>query len=441
MVLFNSFEVEKWMDTYEYTPDVLNVAETCCSSISMDELSSFSDGNPVTALMPTSRRLTYGSIRGSSALRHSVANLCSDASRHSLTEDNVIITQGAIGANFLVLYSLIGPGDHVICVYPTYQQLYSVPVSLGADVSLWTLRSETGYIPSVNELSGLIRDSTKMIIINNPNNPTGAVIPTGILEKIAALAKERGIILLSDEVYRPLFHNGYNHPNSPPPATALDYEKIIVTGSMSKAFALAGIRIGWIASRDRAILERLAAARDYTTISVSQLDDYVAGYALSSGVIDRLLRRNVALAATNLSLLKEFVDAHNDICHWVQPSAGTTAFIQFCVSGRPVDDVSFCKDLLEKTQILFCPGSLCFGGGRDFLGFVRVGYVCETTVLQKALTKLDNKKGILSIPRPSAPGHLVTSGSSENTIVEYAPYVLEIATGPFCMDQLVAINY
>jgi aspartate/methionine/tyrosine aminotransferase len=136
-------------------------------------------------------------------------------------------------------------------------------------------------------------------------------------------------------------------------------------------------------------MHNLAAARDYTTISVSQLDDCIATYALSPKVKDRLLKRNVALATKNISLLKDFVDQHEDICQWNQPSAGTTAFIRFCFNGRPIDDVSFCKDLLNETRVLFCPGSLCFGGGKDFTGFVRVGYVCETAVLLEALTKLD----------------------------------------------------
>jgi DNA-binding transcriptional MocR family regulator len=162
MVPFKTFEVEQWMDTYENTPDVLNVAETCCSSISIDELSRFSDDKLNSLRIPTSLKLTYGPILGSPALRQRVAALCSDASRHCLTEDNVIITQGAINANFLVLYGLIGPGDHVVCAYPTYQQLYSVPASLGADVSLWALRPEAGYIPSVDDLSTLIRDNTKV---------------------------------------------------------------------------------------------------------------------------------------------------------------------------------------------------------------------------------------------------------------------------------------
>jgi DNA-binding transcriptional MocR family regulator len=162
MVQFVPFEVEQWMDTYETTPNVLNIAETCCSSISIDELSSLSGDQQNPVKLPTCHSLTYGSIRGSSTLRQRVADLCSHESRQCLTEDNVLVTQGAISANFLALYSLIEPGDHVICVYPTYQQLYSVPASLGADVSLWTLRSDAGYIPSIDDLRALIKDTTKV---------------------------------------------------------------------------------------------------------------------------------------------------------------------------------------------------------------------------------------------------------------------------------------
>lgn len=126
------------MDRFENTPGVLNVAETCASSISIDDLVRLSEDADKEPML-TSSKLTYGSIRGSAALRNSVAGLHS-GSDHQLTEDNVIIAQGGISANFLVLYSLLGPTDHVICVYPTYQQLYLVPESFGADVSLWRLK-------------------------------------------------------------------------------------------------------------------------------------------------------------------------------------------------------------------------------------------------------------------------------------------------------------
>lgn len=228
-----------------------------------------------------------------------------------------------------------------------------------------------------------------MIIINNPNNPTGAPISTDIVQRIARVAEEKGIILFSDEVYRPLFHGGaLGEIEVSLPATTLGYQKTVVTGSMSKGYALAGIRVGWIASRDKSIISAIMSARDYTTISVSQIDDQIASYALSPAVRPSLVERNMALARINAKLVKEFVERHKSVCSWVEPRAGTTAFIRFTKNGEPVDDVEFCLDLLDKTKILFCAGSRCFGGDEDFKGYVRMGYVCETDVLVEGLKRL-----------------------------------------------------
>ena len=228
-----------------------------------------------------------------------------------------------------------------------------------------------------------------MIVINNPNNPMGSTTPKPILAQIVAFARQRGIIILSDEVYSPLYHSLPANQDAPPSILTFGYDKTVATGSMSKAFALAGIRTGWIASRDRSIIEAVAAARDYTTISVSQLDDQVAGYALSESVLRPLLERNMALARTNLELLSAFVEKYAAVCSWVRPTAGTTALVQFIKkNGAPVDDPSFVLDVLEKTKVLFMPASPCFGQGRDFGGFVRLGYVCETEVLVEGLEKL-----------------------------------------------------
>jgi aspartate/methionine/tyrosine aminotransferase len=406
MVKIEPFEIEQWMDRLETTPGVLNIAETCAASVSVDDLMSLSEDKDAASPLFLSRKLTYGAIRGSDALRQRVASLLDRASdAEPLPADNVVITQGAIAANFLTFYTLVGPRDHVICVYPTYQQLYSVPESLGAEVSLWKLREENGYVPDASELEELVRENTKvgppdfperlplidwgqMIVINNPNNPMGSTIPRAVLEEIVAFARQRDIIILSDEVYSPLYHSLPAGQEAPPSILALGYDRTIATGSMSKAFALAGIRTGWIASRHKAIIDDVAAARDYTTISVSQLDDQVASYALSEPVVGPLLKRNTQLAQTNLELLSAWVDKYAEACSWVKPTAGTTALLQFKKDGVPVDDPSFVLDVLDKTKVLVMPASPCFGLGRDFRGFVRLGYVCETAVLQETLPKL-----------------------------------------------------
>ncbi len=168
-----------------------------------------------------------------------------------------------------------------------------------------------------------------MIVINNPNNPTGTTIPKTLLREIVEFARERGIIVLADEVYSPLYHSLPHGQDPPPSILSFGYDKTVATGSMSKAYALAGIRLGWIASRDRSIIDLALTARDYTTISVSQLDDQVASYALSDAVLPSLMKRNLELARTNLGHLSAFVDKYSSVCSWTKPTAGTTALVQF----------------------------------------------------------------------------------------------------------------
>lgn len=226
-----------------------------------------------------------------------------------------------------------------------------------------------------------------MIVINNPNNPTGATIPTKTLEHIADVARKHNIILFADEVYRPLFHS-LEPSEIPPSVLSLGWERTVVTSSMSKAWALAGIRVGWVASQDASIIEKIAVARDYTTISVSQLDDQVASFALSEDVRPQLIERNLNLARKNLQILDDFVHSHSRWVSWVKPTAGTTAFIQFKKDGKPVQDEEFCINVLEETKVMFLPGCKCFGHGKGFEGYVRIGYVSETEVLVEALNKL-----------------------------------------------------
>ena len=153
----------QWMDRYE-TVAKYNIAETCCAPVSVEDLKEFCEDKSLSPL-DLSAKLSYGSIRGSDRLRGTLADLYSVKASTPLPSDNVLITAGAIQANFLLLYALVGPGDHVICHYPTYQQLYSVPESLGAEVSLWKSKEAEGWKLDIEELKGLIRPNTKLIII------------------------------------------------------------------------------------------------------------------------------------------------------------------------------------------------------------------------------------------------------------------------------------
>ncbi|KAI8937517.1 hypothetical protein NX059_005235 [Plenodomus lindquistii] len=385
MVKIDEFAVEAWMDAYEHHCKY-NIAETCCASISIDQLRELSD-DKTHDVIDTSKILNYGAIRGSEELRNNLARLYSAKITNPLPADNILTTAGAIQANYLAAYALVGPGDHVICHYPTYQSLYEVPKQLGADVDLWKASPDNKWAPAIDDLKTLIKPTTKLIILNNPNNPTGAILGKTFLEAVIEIAKEHYITILCDEVYRPLFHSiSPLDKDFPPSLLSMGYENVVVTGSLSKAYSLAGIRVGWLASRSSAIIERIASARHYTTISVSQLDEQIAAFALHASTVHGLLARNIQLAKTNLALLERFIIKNEDECEWVRPVAGTTAFVRFHREGKPVDSVDFCKKLLEKTGVLFVPGSRAFGD--EWKGYVRIGFVNQTDLVKAGLDEV-----------------------------------------------------
>jgi aspartate/methionine/tyrosine aminotransferase len=214
------------------------------------------------------------------------------------------------------------------------------------------------------------------------------VLTSQELQHIVDIVREHDLIIHSDEVYRPLFHadSTEDHPKS---LLDLPYEKSIVTGSMSKAFSLAGIRVGWLASGSQVLLERCAAARDYTSISVSQIDDQIATVATSREVMNKILDRNIRLAVKNKAAVQSLIDEFSSICSWTAPSGGTTAMIQIRrPSEELIDDVEFCQSLQETTGTMLVPASHCFGDGQDFAGYVRIGYVCRHEELVAGLEKL-----------------------------------------------------
>ncbi|KAH1743003.1 hypothetical protein KXV22_007161 [Aspergillus fumigatus] len=377
-----------WMDAHE-TWATHNLAETCCASISLDDLLAFAGNKDRATLVDFSQKQTYGPIRASDALRSNIAHLYRSDRCEPLSKDNILVTNGAIHANFLALYANVARGDHVICHYPTYQQLYSVPESFGAEVSLWRADGQNGWQVSLNDLRSLIRPNTKVIIINNPQNPTGAVLSREVLQEIVDIARQHGIIIHSDEVYRPLFHSLENGQDEPPSILSFNYEKTVATSSVTKAFSLAGIRVGWIASRSREIIEQCATARDYTLISVSQVDDRIATCALSEPTVSNILKRNLDLARGNLDLLDGFVREFAWATRWNRPHGGTTAFIKFVNKDNlAIDDVEFCTRLQKEFGVMFVPGSRCFGEDTNFKGYVRIGYVCERQVLIDGLEAL-----------------------------------------------------
>lgn len=365
------FAVEQFMDAYE-TGIQNNLGETCCLSLSLDEIAELSGEE---FKLDTKKSLTYRDIRGSDPLRTGIAEMYGP----SFCKENVLITNGAIGANFLLYYTLAGDGGHAICVNPTYSQLYSVPKMFGSEVDLLDLKSEDGFVPNMNTLKSMIKDNTMLIIINNPNNPLGSVISTELLIEICDLCKENNIYLHCDEVYRPIFH-ALPEGVEPPVSACELYDQAIVTGSMSKAFSVAGIRLGWMITKDLKVLDSAASRRDYNMISVSTIDDDIAQYVLKNR--DCVIKRNFSLCRKNFSILKEFISNSNGKFELYNvPQGGTVCLLKI----KGVQNTSaFGIFLAEKFQTLAVPGE-CF----NTPGTIRIGYANSTPDIERGLKTLE----------------------------------------------------
>ncbi|CAB3755644.1 aminotransferase [Paraburkholderia humisilvae] len=360
------FGVERWMDLYEHRCE-LNLAETCVASLTVGELLRIAGKEDALLAEILPMRLTYGAIDGTERLRANIASLY-----EKQRVPNVLITHGAISANALVYETLVEPGDHVISVLPTYQQHYSIPESYGAQVGILRLREENGFLPDLDELRRMVTDRTRVIAINNPNNPTGSLMDQPFLEQLVDIARSCGAYVLCDEVYRGTDQHGNGFTAS---ITDL-YEKGISTGSMSKTWSLAGLRVGWIAA-DVDLIARVRTHRDYNTISVGMLNDLLASIALEHR--GALLERNHSILRTHLALLDKWVAAEPALSY-VKPKSGTTALVRVDVDMTSRD---FCVALVEKTGVMFTPGSAL-----DMEGYVRIGYTNSRDVLEAGLARV-----------------------------------------------------
>ncbi|HEL2380811.1 TPA: aminotransferase [Streptococcus suis] len=358
------FGVEEWLNVHENSA-IYDIAGVSISSLTLEELFALSGTNPedfYKKLQGT--KLNYGWIEGSLAFKKSVSQLYT-----GVKPEQILQTNGATEANLLVLYSLIEPGDHVISLYPTYQQLYDIPKSLGAEVDLWQIEEENGWLPDLEKLRQLIRPNTKMICINNANNPTGAVMDRTYLEELVEIASEVGAYILSDEVYRSF--------------SGLDvlsiievYDKGIAVNSLSKTYSLPGIRVGWVAANHQ-VTDILRDYRDYTMICAGVFDDMVAQLALASR--KEILKRNRRILEENLAILDQWIEEEPRVSY-IRPAVVSTSFVKIAVE-MPMEE--FCLQLLQEHGVLLVPGNRF---NRD--GYVRLGFACEQETLIKGLEKL-----------------------------------------------------
>jgi len=354
-VRIEPFQLERWMTKYEVMVK-WDIAESGIYPMSLRE---------ILDLLPTAERETeldrllnlrlgYSEACGSAELRSLLAGTYENTS-----PDEILVTTGAIEANFLLLNELLSAGDRVVAVSPAYQQLHSVAKAIGCDVALWTLRDDGGFHFDLDDLRALATSGTRMIVINTPHNPTGAMLSEQDLREIYALAEEIDAWVLSDEAYRWL-----DLPGSPPLAPPMRNlgPRAISTGTFSKPFGLPGLRIGWIAAPED-VVRRCWGLRDYISLSPGKLNDALAVLAFRHR--NQIVERTRQIVAENLPFAERWFAENEDLVSWTPPRGGILALMKYQLDLPSLEVANL---LAEDYSVMLAPGS-AFG----YEGYLRIG--------------------------------------------------------------------
>jgi aspartate/methionine/tyrosine aminotransferase len=357
------FRIEHYYGRYEFNAEIM-MSSSDAQSRTVGEIL---DLEPGTRERLDAQWLGYTEAAGAPYLRATIAGIYK-----TVIPEDVLVLSSAEEGIFLLYHALVGAGDHVIVEAPCYESAINIARSTGADVTLWERRFEEGWVHDLRALEAMIRPNTRVIYINTPHNPTGLLMPRIVLDQVLALAKSRGIIVFCDEVYRELEHD----PAMTLPAACDLYDNAVSLGSMSKSYGLAGLRLGWYATRNRDFLKRALDLKYYTTICNSAPSEFLSDVALRNRGV--LVERNRAIIQRNMPLLKVFLRTHADVFTWVEPNASPIGFARFNVK----DSYAACEDIVAKTGVLLLPGEVY-----DQPGFVRIGF--GRTNLPEAVERLD----------------------------------------------------
>jgi aspartate/methionine/tyrosine aminotransferase len=287
--------------------------------------------------------LGYTESQGSPTLRREICNLYT-----TMQPEDILVHTGAGEAIYLFMYAAFKEGDHVIVHSPGYQSLAEVARSVGCDISPWMAREENGWALDMNELRHLMRTNTKGIVINTPHNPTGYLMSHADFEELNKFARENNLILFSDEVYR---ESEYDPADRLPAACDMD-EHAVSLGVTSKTYGLAGLRIGWIATKNKKIYQNMASLKDYTTICNSAPSEFLAEVAMRHR--QKLIDRNVGIIKNNLAVIDELFTHHASLFTWVRPKAGSMGFPSL-LKGNVED---FCDNLVKEAGVMLLPGTM-----------------------------------------------------------------------------------
>ena len=334
------FKLERYFARYEFSAPYL----LCCSDCESFSVSEILEMEPGAEAGFKDLRLSYTESKGEPELRKEIALLY-----EGIDQDQVLVHTGAQEAVFIFMNATLQKGDHVIVHWPCYQSLAEVAKSIGCDVTTWEAGEEKHWELDIAFLKDNIKQNTKAVIINRPHNPTGYIMPAEFFHEVNRLSKQHGFIIFSDEVYRFLEYDEKDRM----PAFCDVNNRAVSLGVMSKTFGLAGLRIGWIATKNKAVYDKMACFKDYTTICNSAPGEFLS--CLSLRHKEQIINRNKKIIAGNLEELNQFFEKYRDIFNWHMPKAGPVAFPSLNIRKNAEE---FCESLVRQAGVLLMPGTV-----------------------------------------------------------------------------------
>lgn len=341
------FKLERYFARYEFATEFL-LCSSDCEAMSIADLLAFEEG---AAEKFQNVWLGYTESQGSPALRKEIAK-----AYETIQPEEILVHTGAEEAIFLFMLAELKAGDHVIVHAPHYQSLSEVAKSLGCEVSPWLAREENNWALDMDELKRLVRPNTRVVVVNTPHNPTGYLMSRTDFDSLNRFVRENDLLLFFDEVYR---ESEYDSSTRLPSACDVGGHAVSL-GVTSKTYGLAGLRIGWIATKNREIYEKMASLKDYTTICNSAPGEFLAEIAMRNR--EKLAERNLGIIRSNLAVMDEFFARHADLFSWVRPRAGSMGFPKL-LRGEVEE---FCDMVVHKTGVLLLPGTMYDDTGNHF---------------------------------------------------------------------------
>ena len=363
------FLMERWQSVHEHRV-AFNLSESGVHPMTVRELLDLPGGDGPSGPALGDIALGYAQGNGSPRLRSRVAALYPGAG-----ESNVLITHGGAEANFLSTMFLLGPGDEAVVMLPNYMQIHGLVPAWGARVVPWPLCEDRGWDADIDALGELVNEKTRLILITNPNNPTGRVLREDFLDAVAAVAAKSGAWVISDEIYR-----GAEAAGDETPSIWGRYDRVLITSGLSKAYGLPGLRTGWAASPDESMIAALWSYHDYSTICPSPLTQALAVHALEPARRRNILERTRGLVRQNLPVITAWATSQGDRFRFRPPDAGAILWMRY---ADEINSTELAEKVRAEEDTLIVPGDH-FGMDR----FLRLGFGSERAPLEEGLLRV-----------------------------------------------------